>query len=42
MPRLNRDLVEHQLPMKSSFMPYKHLAQKFNPIIHDRIKEEVE
>jgi hypothetical protein len=36
------ELVEHRLPIKSSFMPYKQLARRFSPIIHDWVKEEVE
>jgi hypothetical protein len=42
MPGLSRELVEHQLPIKSGFRPYKQPARRFNPIIHDRVKEEVE
>jgi hypothetical protein len=42
MPGLSRELVEHQLPVKSGFRPYKQPARRFNPIIHDRVKEEVE
>jgi hypothetical protein len=42
MPGLSRELVEHQLPIKSSFRPYKQPARRFNLIIHDRVKEEVE
>jgi hypothetical protein len=42
MPGLSRDLVEHRLPIKFGFMPYKQPARSFNPIIHDRVKEEVE
>jgi hypothetical protein len=42
MPRLSRELVEHQLPIKSGFRPYKQLTLRFNPIIHDQVKEEVE
>jgi hypothetical protein len=30
------------VPVKSGFRPYKQLARRFNPIIHDRVKEEVE
>jgi hypothetical protein len=41
MPRVNRELVEHWLNIKSGFMPYKQPARRFNPIIHDRVKEEV-
>jgi hypothetical protein len=42
MPRLSRELVEHQLPIKSGFRPYKQPTLRFNPIIHDQVKEEVE
>jgi hypothetical protein len=42
MPGLSRELVEHQLSIKSGFMSYKQPAQRFNRIIHDRVKEEVE
>jgi hypothetical protein len=42
MPDLSRELVEHRLPIKSGFRPYKQLARMFNLIIHDRVKEEVE
>jgi hypothetical protein len=42
MPGLSRELVEHRLPIKFGFMPYKQPARRFHPIIHDRIKEEVE
>jgi hypothetical protein len=42
MPGLSRELVEHRLPIKSSFRPYKLPARRFNPIIHGWVKEEVE
>jgi hypothetical protein len=42
MPGLSRELVEHQLPIKYSSRPYKQPARRFNLIIHDRVKEEVE
>jgi hypothetical protein len=42
MPRLSRELVEYRLPNKSDFRPYKQHSRRFNPIIHDRVKEEVE
>jgi len=41
MSGLSRDLVEHQLPIKTSFRPYKQPARRFNPIIYDRINEEI-
>jgi hypothetical protein len=42
MPGLSQDLVEHRLLIKSGFMPYKKSAQRFNLVIHDRVKEKVE
>jgi hypothetical protein len=42
MPGLRQELVEHRLPIKSGFRAYKQPAQRFNLIIHDRAKEEVE
>ena len=41
MPGWSRDLVEHHLPIKAGFKPYKQLARRFNPSIYDRIKEEI-
>jgi len=41
MPGLSRDLVEHRLPIKAGFKPYKQPARHFNPSIYDRIKEEI-
>jgi hypothetical protein len=41
MPSLSREFVEHRLPIKTDFRPYKQLTRRFNPIIHDRVKEEV-
>ena len=31
MPSLIRDLVEHRLPIKADFRPYKQHARRFNP-----------
>jgi hypothetical protein len=42
MPGLSQELVEHRLPIKTGFRPYKQPARRFNLIIHDRVKEEVE
>jgi hypothetical protein len=42
IPSLSRELVEHQLPIKTGFKSYKQPAQSFNLIIHNRVKEEVE
>jgi hypothetical protein len=39
---LSQELVVYRLPIKSSFRPYKQSARRFNPIIHDRVKDEVE
>ena len=32
MSGLSRDLVEHRLPIKAGFKPYKQPARRFNPI----------
>jgi hypothetical protein len=42
MSGLNRELVVHRVPMKYGFRLYKQPAGRFNSIIHDRVKEEVE
>ena len=41
MPGLSRDLVEHRLPIKAGFRPYKQSSRRFNPIMYDRIEEEI-
>jgi hypothetical protein len=41
MSDLSRYLVEHHLPIKSGFRPYKQPRRNFNPNIYDRVKEEV-
>src|SRR6185436_19489017 len=41
MPGLSRDLVEHRLPIKAGFRPYKQPVRRFNPVIYDRIKTEI-
>ena len=38
MPGLSRDLVEHRLPIKADFRPYKQPIRCFNPIIYDELK----
>jgi hypothetical protein len=40
MPGLSRDLVEHHLPIKPRFRPYKQPCRNFNPDIYDRVKEQ--
>jgi hypothetical protein len=42
MPGLSRELVEHWLPIKTGFKPYKQPTRRFNLIIHDLVKKEVE
>jgi hypothetical protein len=42
MPGLCRDLVEHRLPIKTGFRPFKKHAWHYNPLIYDRIKEEID
>jgi hypothetical protein len=41
MPGLSRELVEHRLSIKDGFKPYKQHPRRFNPIIYDRVKEEI-
>jgi hypothetical protein len=41
MPGLSRDLIEHRLPIKPGFRPYKQPHRNFNSDIYDRMKEEV-
>jgi hypothetical protein len=38
----SRELVEHRLPIKTGLRPYKQPTRRFNLIIHDQVKEEVE
>jgi hypothetical protein len=42
MPGLSRKLIEHQLPIKAGFIPYKQGAQNFKPEIIGRVKEQVD
>jgi hypothetical protein len=41
MPGLSHELIEHWLPIKDGFRPYKQLAWRFNLSIYDRVKEEI-
>jgi hypothetical protein len=41
MHGLSCDLVEHRLPIKPSFKPYKHPRKNLNPDIYDRVKEKI-
>jgi hypothetical protein len=40
--RLSRELIEHRLPIKVGFRPYKQGARNFKPGIVTRVKEEVD
>jgi hypothetical protein len=42
MPGLGRDLVEHRLPIKPGFKPYRQPPRNFSPALYPRIKEEVD
>nr|AAM08814.1 Putative retroelement [Oryza sativa Japonica Group] len=42
MPGLSRELVEHRLPIKPGFRPYKQPPRHFNPLLYDRVKEEID
>jgi hypothetical protein len=42
MPGLSCDLVEHWLPIKAGFRPFKQHARHYNPLMYDQIKEEID
>jgi hypothetical protein len=42
MPGLSRELVQHRLPIKTGFRPYKQGARNFKLEIVRRVKEEVD
>jgi hypothetical protein len=39
---LTYDLVEHRLPIKADFRPFKQHARRYNPLMYDQIKEEID
>jgi len=41
MRDLSHNLVGHRLPIKAGFTPYKQPARCFNPVMYDRIKDEI-
>jgi hypothetical protein len=42
MAGLSHDLVEHWLPIKAGFSPFKQHARCYNPLMYDQIKEEID
>ena len=42
MPGLDRSIVEHQLPIKPRYRPFKQAPRRFNPNVLDDIKKESE
>lgn len=42
MPGLDRNLVEHQLPIKEGFRPFKQPSRRMSPEIVAKVKEEIE
>jgi hypothetical protein len=40
-PGLSREIVEHRLPIKSGFRPFKQKARTFRPVLLPRIKDEI-
>jgi hypothetical protein len=42
MPGLDRSIVEHRLPIKSGYQPFKEAPRRFNPNVLDDIKKETE
>jgi hypothetical protein len=41
MPGLSREIVEHRLPIKSDFRPFKQKARTFRPDLLPRIKDKI-
>jgi hypothetical protein len=41
MPGLSREIIEHQLPIKSGFRPFKQKARTFRPDLLPRIKDKI-
>jgi hypothetical protein len=41
MPRLSQEIVEHQLPIKSGFRPFKQKSRSFRPDLLPWIKGEI-
>ena len=41
MPGLSRSIVEHRLPIKPGYRPYRQPPRKVDPKIHDAVKEEI-
>jgi hypothetical protein len=35
MPGLSHDLVDHRLPIKAGFRPFKQDARRYNPLMYD-------
>jgi hypothetical protein len=42
MPGLSREVVEHTLPIKRGFKPYRQPPRNFNHELLGKIKEEIE
>ena len=42
MPGLDRSIVEHRLPIKPGYRPFKQIPRRFNPNVLDDIKKETE
>ena len=40
MPGPNRSIVEHRLPIKPGYRPFKQAPRRFNPNVLDDIKKE--
>jgi hypothetical protein len=41
MPGLSREIIEHRLPIKSGFRPFKQKDRTFRPDLLPRIKDEI-
>ena len=40
MPGLDRSIVEHRLPIKPGYRPFKQAPRRFNPNVLDDVKKE--
>jgi hypothetical protein len=42
MPRLDRSIVEHRLPLKNGFRPFQQRARQMKVEVLEEVKKEVE
>jgi hypothetical protein len=42
MPRLDRSIIEHQLPLKKGFQPFQQRAHQMRTEVLEEVKKEIE